>query len=137
MTDFPLQGGCACGAVRYEVAGGVKGCAHCHCRMCQRAAGAPVVTWFTVTGENFRVTQGALKFRNSSELAERGFCTDCGTQIAFRYLKDAGKSIDITTASLDDPETLPPTFQIWIGSRPTWMHGFDADLPVKKGTTEK
>lgn len=135
-VTLPLKGGCLCGAVRYEVTGGIEGAAHCHCRMCQRATGAPVVPWFTVKGGHFRVTQGAPRLRNSSELARRGFCAECGTQLTFQYLKDEDRSIDITLASLDDPEVMAPEFQIWVGSRPSWMHGFDRDLPVRKGTNE-
>lgn len=133
MSDYPMKGGCFCGAVRYEVTDGYEGCVHCHCRMCQRAAGAPVVTWFLVTGDNFHIVRGALKFYKSSERAERGICGDCGTQIVCRYFKDIGKSIDVTAASLDDPETVEPAYQIWVGSRLAWMHGFDATLPGREG----
>jgi len=133
MPDFPLTGGCLCGAVRYEVTGGYDGCAHCHCRMCQRAAGAPVVPWFMIKGDHFRIVKGALKFYKSSDTAERGFCEECGTQIVFQYEKDKGASIDVTAASLDDPEAIEPTSQIWTASRLAWMHGFDAALPAREG----
>lgn len=136
MPEFPLAGGCLCGAVRYEATGGYDGCAHCHCRMCQQASGAPVVPWFTIKGDHFRIVKGALKFYRSSAHAERGFCGACGTQIVFRYLEDNEKGIDVTAASLDDPDAVEPTFQIYVPSRIGWMHGFDATLPVGKGTYE-
>lgn len=137
MPGFPLEGGCLCGAVRYRMNGEYEGCAHCHCRMCQKATGAPVVTWFTVKEDDFDIVKGALKFRQSSEHAERGFCPDCGTQILFRYLKDRGRSADIAAATLDDPDAVEPSFQIHVGSRIGWMHGFDAALPVRKGALER
>ncbi|ABS64624.1 glutathione-dependent formaldehyde-activating GFA [Parvibaculum lavamentivorans DS-1] len=131
MSDFPLKGGCFCGAVRYEVSG-YESCAHCHCRMCQKAAGSPVVTWVMIVGDHFRIVEGALKIRKSSDIAERGFCEECGTQITFQYEKEKGKSIDVTAASLDDPEAVEPASQIWTASRPSWMHGFDATLPEEE-----
>ena len=36
-----LEGGCLCGAVRYRATSPVK-TNYCHCRLCQRSAGAPV-----------------------------------------------------------------------------------------------
>ena len=42
------DGGCLCGAVRYRLEGPpLHADYYCHCRMCQRAAGAPVVAWGT------------------------------------------------------------------------------------------
>lgn len=45
------EGGCLCGAVRYRITGEPKSVGYCHCRMCQRAAGAPVVAWATVPAD--------------------------------------------------------------------------------------
>lgn len=39
------EGGCRCGAIRYRITGEPLSAGFCHCRMCQRAAGAPVVAW--------------------------------------------------------------------------------------------
>ena len=45
-----LEGGCLCGDIRYKVSGELSKDERpslCHCRICQRAAGAPVVGWAT------------------------------------------------------------------------------------------
>ena len=45
-----LEGGCLCGDIRYKVSGELakeEKPSLCHCRICQRAAGAPVVGWAT------------------------------------------------------------------------------------------
>ena len=39
-------GGCLCGAIRYRITGAPVEALYCHCRMCRRAHGAPVVAWF-------------------------------------------------------------------------------------------
>jgi hypothetical protein len=41
-----LAGSCLCGAVKYEVHGGVDDITYCHCAMCRKAHG-----WHTVEGE--------------------------------------------------------------------------------------
>jgi hypothetical protein len=40
MTDFPLTGGCNCGAVRFEVTAPLALASYCHCKRCQRRSGA-------------------------------------------------------------------------------------------------
>jgi hypothetical protein len=46
-----LEGGCLCGALRYQVdpASADSG----YCQMCQKASGAPAVAWFTVNKQGF------------------------------------------------------------------------------------
>ena len=51
-------GGCACGAVRFEVLGRRMVVADCHCRMCQRAVGAAFVTWASIRAERLRILRG-------------------------------------------------------------------------------
>jgi len=42
MTEFPLTGGCNCGAVRYEVTEPLPIASYCHCKRCQRRSGTSV-----------------------------------------------------------------------------------------------
>lgn len=51
-------------------------------------------------------------------MAERGFCPQCGTPVAFRY--NAGQDIDLPSALFDDPETFPPQDELWTASRRSW-----------------
>jgi len=46
--DEILTGGCLCGDVRYRITAAPVEALYCHCRMCQRAHGAPVIAWLTV-----------------------------------------------------------------------------------------
>jgi hypothetical protein len=122
-----VRGGCLCGAVRYELSGRLpEDVAHCHCRICQRSCGAAFVTWATVPAASFAYTQGTPgRYRSSAE-AQREFCPACGTQLVFRA---DGDDVDITVASLDEPDALKPAANIWVTSRRAWMHGFDSGLP--------
>jgi len=130
MTE--MTGGCLCGGVRYRIDGPIQGAtAHCHCTMCRRASGAPVVTWFTVKTDDYAVTKGAPGVYRSSEKAERTFCPTCGAQLTFRT-DEAPGFVDVTLATLDDPENHPATLHIWTESRLPWLH-LDEHLPEKRG----
>jgi hypothetical protein len=121
------EGGCLCGAVRYRARGRPTQVNHCHCRMCQRASGAPIVTWATFPSANVEWIKGAPATRRSSDTAERGFCSACGSALFWRG--DAEKDlIDLTAGTFDRPETLRPEDHIWIESAMPWLHVAD-ELP--------
>ena len=120
-----LTGGCHCGTLRYEAKGEPYARALCHCTDCRAVSGAPALAWFTVKKDAFGFTAGAPVVYASSPEARREFCGRCGAQIT--YAQDRrGDEIDVTTASLDDPEAAGPLEHIWTRSRLAWMTGLDA-----------
>ena len=124
QTPIHYTGGCLCGALRYELSGGLIDAGFCHCRMCQRASGAPVVAWCTFPIEAFRYTGKAPVVHSSSARYQREFCGQCGTPIAFRR-RAAATLIDVTLASLDTPEAIPPQYHIWRMSQIKWFETTD------------
>jgi len=115
-----LKGGCYCGAVRYEAAGVPFNETSCHCSICRRTSGAPFVAWFSVRHEDFRFVAGTPTRFNSTAKAVRSFCGRCGTQLTFEA-SDAPAEIDISTASLDQPDAIPPRDHIWTRSKLSWV----------------
>jgi hypothetical protein len=116
MVDS-LQGGCLCGAVRYRIDAPPLEAEICHCATCRRAAGAQSVAWATVPAESFAWTAGTPAEHASSPGITRTHCAACGTSLTFQSAPD---SIDVTIASLDDPEAVPPTKEIWLSHRLSW-----------------
>lgn len=124
------EGGCLCGALRYSFRSGPEDAGYCHCRLCQRSAGAPVLAWATFPAETFRYTQGAPGIYKSSGWGQREFCRDCGTQLLFRNTAH-GKTVDLNFVTLDDPEQLEPEYHIYTSSRLKWLDIAD-NLPRYK-----
>jgi hypothetical protein len=124
---LPIEGGCLCGAVRYRVSAEPHDAGYCHCRMCQRSTGAPVVAWLTVASDAVAWTKGAPTVYRSSQKAERLFCPTCGTQLVFREPAEP-HFLDVTLASLDDPEAVRPDHHVWTTSRIAWFDTRD-ELP--------
>jgi hypothetical protein len=116
------KGGCLCGNVRYELTGETLGSMLCHCRMCQRFSGAPILQGTTFPMEAFHLTKGTPKFYQSSSIAERGFCADCGASMIYRGLIGTWtKWIVITTGSLDEPWKFLPTYHLGTESSLPWL----------------
>lgn len=125
-----ITGGCLCGAVRYACQQAPVDIGYCHCRMCQRASGAPAVAWASFPLEVFSYTRGAPRTFRSSADAQREFCGDCGSQLLFRDMAEA-KSVDINVGALDDPGQVAPRYHIWTESQLAWFE-VDDELPRHK-----
>ncbi len=125
------QGGCHCGAVRYEVEGAPQHVALCHCKDCRKSSGAPMVAWAAFGEGDFKVTQGSPKTFNSSGTAMRSFCGDCGTGLYYKNAEFLPGIVDIQAVTLDNPDAFPAQIHIQTAERIGWMesahelHSFD------------
>lgn len=129
-----ITGRCFCGEVQFEIASEPTDCGHCHCISCQRASGAPFVTWVTFAANDFNVTHGMIAERESSPGVLRGHCATCGTAMTWQSMKKPD-SIDITAACFEDPSIVKPTSHIWMSHSPAWVSLGD-DLPKHPESSE-
>lgn len=113
------EGGCLCGRVRYQVTGRPLVATVCHCGQCRKAAGAPFVAWAEFPAQAVAISRGKVAWFGSSDAAERGFCRHCGTALSFTFID--GDTIDISTATLDDPNAFPPQDHIWTEFKVGWV----------------
>lgn len=116
-----LNGQCLCGTIRYQLTGEPRHVAVCHCRDCRRSAGAPMVSWAMYPESALTLLQGQPKTINSSGSAMRSFCPDCGTGLFYRNAVNLPGIVDVQSATLDDPDALPPGIQIQVAERLHWM----------------
>ena len=114
-----IEGGCFCGAIRYEFEGGDYPIANCHCSMCRKTSGAPYVTWAVVPKSAFSFTSGSPTKLISSEAGTRQFCNKCGTPMTCVSSKHP-EIVDVTVGSLDHPEDFKPTMDGYEDSRLSW-----------------
>ena len=132
-VSLPISGGCFCGRVRYRITRLPTATGICHCKSCRRIAGAESVGWAVNDTSAFTLTKGHPRVFLSSIGVERTFCDRCGT--ALTYCRDSRDFIDVTLASLDDPELLPPTKETWCRDRVSWNQLNDALAHHEQGST--
>ncbi|MBF6602669.1 MAG: GFA family protein [Sphingorhabdus sp.] len=131
------EGGCYCGSVRYEISGEPINHAICYCRDCQRSTGAPSVAWIMLAQDGFSVTKGELKSVHGKAGAQRQFCADCGTGIAYINAEMLPGMVDVQTATLDAPEEYAPQMSIQLAEQIPWvkdahkMPGFERFPPME------
>jgi hypothetical protein len=110
MSDA-YTGGCACGAVRYDIPGEPIFMNECQCRHCQQRSGTGHGSYLTFANKAaVKVTGKATQWGiagDSGNLKHHAFCPTCGTPV---YLTFAAMPdfFTITAASLDDPARFKP-----------------------------
>src|SRR5260370_14780606 len=125
-TKPVLTGGCQCGAIRFALSAPPVKVSICHCRMCQKASGAPFASFADIEKADFTWTRGTPAAFRSSSTAERDFCKDCGTPLSFRHID--GPRIEIMTGTFDRPDRLVPIRQYGTEARLGWVVAI-ANLP--------
>lgn len=101
-----MEGGCYCGAVRYEVTEKPVLKAECHCRECQYFSGGGANFFMTVPSSGFAFTKGSVQDFTKTDLEQpvtRQFCPTCGTHVT-TLLKLRGLTV-VKVGTLDSPET--------------------------------
>lgn len=115
-----FEGGCLCGDVRYRIHGEPLVSTTCQCRTCRKASAAAIVPWLHLDASSFSFTAGTpVEFRSSPSVT-RTFCGRCGTPLTY-WITDYGPAIDVTTASLDEPNAFPPVFHVWTSHKLGWV----------------
>ncbi|MEE4349989.1 MAG: GFA family protein [Pacificimonas sp.] len=113
MADYGAfhEGGCHCGAVRYRFGGEPVASVICNCPSCRGVSGAASVAFIMVPEATYALQSGVPAVYESSAGVRREHCAVCGTALTFRADYIEGM-VDITAASLHDPEAFPPTAHI-------------------------
>lgn len=126
------QGQCLCGDLRFEADFPTEWVAHCHCSLCQRAHGAPVVTWVGFGTEAVTIDdpQARLRWYESTHGAERGFCSRCGSTLFFRSERWPGE-LHVVRSNFTGPVDREPQVHVYVDTQAPWLHLAEDGLPRK------
>ena len=117
MSDtVEVTGRCLCGSVTVTGRATAPKVAACQCRMCRRWSSGP---YFEVTCTNVEF-EGAERISTirSSDWAERGFCSRCGSNL-FYHIIDSDE-FQISAGLLDEPSDLRLTLQVFTDEQPRY-----------------
>lgn len=127
----PFTGGCACGAVRYEIAAEPIFQNHCHCRHCQHESGTGHGSYLTFPSRLDVTVEGAAAHwdvaGDSGNAKTHSFCPTCGSPVylTFSAMPDL---FTIHAASLDDVARFRPQIVTYAVRAPDWDY-IDPALP--------
>lgn len=127
------EGGCLCGAVRFEINGPIRNIVHCHCSRCRKAQGSAFATNGIVESGDFRLVSGSdmLTGYESSPGQTKYFCKACGSPIMSKTVSKPDKvRVRIGTIESDIEER--PMAHIFVTSKANWEE-IGGDLPQYEG----
>lgn len=118
-----IEGGCLCGAVRYESDAEPAMVVNCYCKTCQKNSGS-------TNSYNYAMPEGSVKITgntvatyedhsgSSGKPFYRKFCSRCGSH--FISGGPAYEGLEFVKAGTVDTEPLPPGAHIWIEEKFAW-----------------
>jgi hypothetical protein len=122
-------GGCACGAIRYEISGEPIFSNDCQCLDCQKKSGTGHGSYLTFLGSAKH--EGEAKHwdmvGDSGNVKTRAFCPTCGSPVYVTY-RATPDVLTIHAGSLDDPSRYKPQALTYSVRGYAWDH-IDPALP--------
>ncbi|ORF30847.1 hypothetical protein BGI09_07075 [Snodgrassella alvi] len=109
------SGSCLCGKVKFSLKTDNHSLSACHCSTCRKWSAGPLMTIMHNGKIQFENTE-FIKNYNSSEWAERGFCSECGTHLYY-HLKNSNQYY-IAAWTLNQPDALDFNLQVYIDNKP-------------------
>lgn len=123
LPQFPVEGGCQCGAVRYRLLGPPLAVYVCHCKDCQRLSGAAASMSMPIASDQVELLAGTLtaydKPADSGRIVRMLGCSRCGIKLWNEPLATPGLLV-LKPGTLDDSRWARPVGNIWTASRAPW-----------------
>lgn len=119
-----MDGGCACGEVRYRIDAEPIFINNCHCSLCQRQSGAGSAVNAFVEAEHLTLLSGSLSEHQvptgSGKMQVILRCATCGTAVWSHYPRLGRLGAAIRAGTLDDPSAVRPDAAIFVADRLAW-----------------
>jgi hypothetical protein len=124
-ADFPVEGGCACRAVRYRMLTAPLFVHCCHCTWCQRETGASFALNAMIESDRVETLQGMVEVvdtpSNSGKGQKISRCPTCRVAVWSNYAGAGDKLRFIRVGTLDHPERCPPDIHIFTSTKQPWV----------------
>jgi len=122
---FPLEGGCDCGSLRYQLVKRPLIVHCCHCRWCQRESGASFALnalieadYLIDSGATPQIVDTPSESGKGQKIAR---CATCYVAVWSNYYSAGPVIRFLRVGTLDEPDQLPPDIHIFTRSKQPWV----------------
>ena len=123
--SFPIEGGCACKAVRYRMQTKPLIVHCCHCRWCQRETGAAFALNAMIEADRVPLLAGEPELVDTPSQSGMGQkivrCPKCRIAVWSHYAGAGPLLKFVRVGTLDEPDRLPPEIHIFTSSKQPWV----------------
>ena len=113
-----MMGSCLCDAVKVSTTSTSNKVGACHCGMCRKWTGSSLLVVNCEDKIEFDGAENITRF-SSSEWAERGFCSKCGTHLFYRLKQN--NHYYIPAGIFERQDNLVFDHQIFIDRKPEYF----------------
>lgn len=135
-----FEGGCRCGGVRYTSTARPSDIVFCHCHACQQLSGSAYLPFVQIPRDALTFEETATReVLKLSDIAERSFCSKCGSPITMMYSFYEGEvSLTMSSVNLNSMKCEPPTVKkhIFLREKAPWLM-LAEDGAERWGTSEE
>ena len=128
MTDhaeFPLEGGCDCGHIRYRMRSAPLFTHCCHCRWCQRETGASFALNAMIETDRIERLAGEVDLVDTPSASGLGQqiarCPHCRVALWSHYAGAGPLIAFVRVGTLDTPDRVPPDIHIFTTTKQPWV----------------
>jgi hypothetical protein len=125
MTEEMLEGGCACGEIRYRMPSSPLFVHCCHCRSCQRETGTAFALNALVEANRVEILAGSPEAVLTPSESGKGQtivrCPTCRVAVWSHYGGFGDPINFMRVGTLDDPDRLSPDVHIYTRSKQPWV----------------
>jgi hypothetical protein len=121
MAEPSTTGGCACGAVRFELTEPATAAGYCHCTRCQKRTGSAASAQARIDGRTFRLLEGEehVGVWHPEGGFEKCFCRECGSHLFSRNPDDPSQ-MSIRMAAFDGDPGVRPSWRTFVAYAAPW-----------------
>jgi hypothetical protein len=121
MAEPSTEGGCLCGAVRFELTEPAKVAGYCHCTRCQGRTGSGASAQTYIRGDTYRLVEGedmVQSWRHPDGGFEKCFCRECGSHLFSR--SPDGSQMSIRMSAFDGDPGVRPSWRTFVAYAAPW-----------------
>lgn len=135
LPEFPVEGGCQCGAVRYRLTRRPHAAYRCHCTDCRKFSGAAFGISMPTDRDSVELLRGEPavyhKLADSGRVVQMFYCPHCLTRLWQHPHGDSTLAV-LRAGTLDNLDWAVPVGNIWTRSKVAWVE-IDPEEPAFEG----